>query len=70
MKPIRLILAAAVLAAAAACNARSVTAPEHPGAARKPSADQSSGTASTNGAPTAPVPSDTTGKSQVVGSGT
>ena len=68
MKPIRLILAAAVLAAAAACNGRSVTAPEHPGAARKPSADQAAGT-STNGAPTAPVPQDTTGRSQVVGSG-
>lgn len=69
MKPIRLILAAVALAAAAACNARSVTAPDHPRAVHKPAADESAPPPTTSSTPPAPVPTDTTGKGQVIGSG-
>jgi hypothetical protein len=76
MKQIRLALAAAALAAAtAACDTGRVTAPQHPATPRGPAAEQTT-TGGTSSAPTntvpetsPPAPSDTTGKSQIMGSG-
>jgi hypothetical protein len=70
MKPFRLILAAGVLAAAVACNGHSVTAPDRPRTTHKPTADQSTPPPTTSSTPPAPVPADTTGKGQGLGSGT
>jgi hypothetical protein len=76
MKQIRLALAAAVLAAAmAACDTGRLTAPHHTTAIPRPVAEQSpAGGASAAPAASAPettppAPSDTTGKSQIMGSG-
>jgi len=76
MKQIRLALAAAALAAAlAACDTGRLTVPQHTAEPRRPVAEQSA-TGGTSATPTTaapestpPAPSDTTGKSQIVGSG-
>jgi hypothetical protein len=71
MKLIRLVVAAAALAAGvAACDAPRLTTPDAPRGVSGRSNDASAPTTTTSTtAPTNPVPGDTTGKSQVVGSG-
>jgi len=73
MKLLRLAVAAAVLAAGvAACDAPRLTTPDAPRGVSGRSNDESATTTTTTTsttAPTSPAPADTTGKSQVAGSG-
>ena len=72
MKLLRLAVAAAVLAAGvAACDAPRLTTPDAPRGVSGRSNDGSASTTTTTTttAPTSPAPADTTGKTQVAGSG-